>query len=69
MPYFKIYWVLTVGESIVKAESKEEALSIADSGSPADKILHEEFWLEDAEPCTGEARRLDDDELKAYDIS
>jgi hypothetical protein len=69
MPYFKVYWVATVGEMIVKAESEEEAINIAGSGGPDDKIISQDFWWHDAEPCADEARKLDDDELDDYDIS
>jgi hypothetical protein len=67
--YFKVYWVATVGVSIVKADTEEEALNIAGSAGPADKILNEEFWWHDAEPCPDEARELDQDELEAMEIS
>jgi hypothetical protein len=31
MPYFKVHWVATVGESIVKAETAEEAKKIVEA--------------------------------------
>jgi len=69
MPYYKVYWVATVGESVVKAENEEEAKRIAHFGSDAgDKIISEDFWWHDAQPCADEAEELTPEEMKLYDI-
>jgi hypothetical protein len=68
MAYFKVYWVATVGESIVKAETEQGAIETARK-SPDANIIAEDFWWHDATPCAEDAEPMTDDELKAYDIS
>ena len=67
MAYYKVTWMAWVGESIIKAESEEEALKIAQTVT-SDKIISENFWLDDAGPEPAGARKLNDDELKAMGI-
>ena len=68
MPYFKVYWVPMVGESIVKANSKEEALAIADS-RVGEEIISGGWWDDDFYPCVESAEELTPEEIKAYNLS
>jgi hypothetical protein len=70
MPYFKVYWVATVGETIVKAENEKEARDIIYKSKRGDEaIASEEFW-DDYQPClSDDVEELTPEELKAYDIS
>lgn len=67
MAYFKVYWVATVGESIVKAETEQEAIETARKGADPN-IISEDFWWHDAYPCAEDAEELTQEELRAYDI-
>ena len=68
MPYFKVHWVATVGESIVKAENEEKALAIANS-RVGEEIVSEDWWDDDFHPCVESADELTPEEIKAYRIS